>query len=195
MDFKADFESEEPTLTRKELGCFRSRRPHPLWSSLPWRDPRTQTRSGRPVSPPHSPGHQQRPSAAIQADMGLAQAGTTLQKESLFGRLLALGALLLSGVSRWKTCSWAAASAQPFPADTSTLVQSPHHQAEVKLLTRCSGRCAPSVEGPVLCALAGMKGKSVSPGPTPRLCVSGCKQSGGLCHVGRSQVRTALSGL
>lgn len=130
----------------------------------------------------------------MRADVGLAQAGTTLQKESLFGRCLALGMLLLGGVGRWKTYSWAVASTRPSPADTSTSVQSPHHQAEVKLLTRCYSRCAPSVEGPVLCALAGMKGKSLPPGLTPCLCVSGCRQGGGLCHVGRSQVRTALSG-
>ena len=151
VDFKADFESEEPTLIRKGLRCFRSKRPHPLWSSLPWRDPYAQTGAWQPASPPHSPGHQQRPSGAMRADVGLAQAGITLQKESLFGRCLALGTLLLGGVGRWKSCSWAAASARPSPADSRTLVQSPHHKAEVKLLTQCYGPCAPSVEGPVLC--------------------------------------------
>ena len=36
----------------------------------------------------------------MRADVGLAQADTTLQKESLFGRCLALGTLLLGGVGR-----------------------------------------------------------------------------------------------
>lgn len=100
VDFKADFESEERKLMRKGLRCFRSRRLHPRWSSLPYRDPHAQTGAGQPASPPHSPGHQQRPSAAMRADVGLAQADTTLQKESLFGRCLALGTLLLGGVGR-----------------------------------------------------------------------------------------------
>lgn len=85
MDFKADFEPEEPTLMRKGLRCFWSRRPHPLWSSLPWRDPHAQTGARRPASPPHSPWHQERPSAAMRADMGLAQAGATLQSHSSAG--------------------------------------------------------------------------------------------------------------
>lgn len=112
-DFKADFEPEELTLTRKGLRCFGAEDPTPLWSSLPWRDPHAQTGAGCPALHPQ-PWASGEVQASHASRHGAGPGWRLPCRKSLFGRCLALGTPLLGGVGQVERCfQWAAASARP----------------------------------------------------------------------------------
>lgn len=191
-DFKADFESKEPTLLRSSP----SGRPH-LALHLGETPAHAHRESlGRRSLQPKALGHQWRPSTAAQPEV--ANAGVTLQSHSL------AGAWMLGGISRWKTLlhfpMCPLSCLRPTLPRRTSLAQSPHRCcAEAKLPSQCHGLrilCVHSMKGPMLGALAVIEGKGCSvfqdPGgshsahkATASRCVSGYRLNGGLCHKGR----------